>query len=108
MRGRVGLRARTDFRVLSRTGSLRAQCRGIELSSSGIIIDRGRRRREGGLLQTLELYLPERRRPLRAVARSVWVSGTQQALKFVSISDADRLSLAEHLDLQARRGMPLN
>jgi hypothetical protein len=108
MRGRVGLRARTDFRVVSRTGSFRAQCRGIELSSSGIVLDRGHGAREVGLIQTLELYLPERRRPLRALARSVWCHGSQQALKFVSISDADRLSLAEHLDLQSRRGFPLN
>jgi hypothetical protein len=108
MRGRVGLRARTDFRVISKTGSMRAHYRGIEISSSGIVIDRGRRLREGGLIQTLELYLPERRRPLRALARSVWIAGSQQAFKFVSISDADRLSLAEHLDLQWRRGFSLN
>lgn len=108
MRGRVGLRARTDFRVISKTGGLRSQCRGIEISSSGIVIDRGREGREGPIIQSLELYLPERRRPLRALARSVWTQGSQQALKFVSISDADRLSLAEHLDLQSRRGFPLN
>ncbi len=108
MRGRVGLRARTDFRVIAKSGSRRAHCRGIEVSSSGIIIDRGRNAPDVPFYQWLELYLPERLRPLRALARSVWNEGTQQALKFVRISDADRLSLAEHLDLQSRRGAPMH
>jgi hypothetical protein len=47
-------------------------------------------------------------RPMRALARPVWTTGSQQALRFVRISDADRLSLAEHIDLLARRGVPLN
>ncbi len=108
MRGRVGLRARTDFRVIAKSGSRRASCRGIEVSASGIVIDRGRHASDVPFYQWLELYLPERLRPLRALARSVWNQGSQQGLKFVRISDADRLSLAEHLDLQARRGVPIN
>ena len=108
MRSRIGLRARTDFRVVAVSGSRRAHCRGIEISSSGIVIDRGRASSEPPLYQWLELHLPERLRPLRALARPVWSQGSQQALKFVRISDADRLSLAEHLDLQTRRGLPVN
>jgi hypothetical protein len=45
---------------------------------------------------------------MRALARPIWALGTQRALRFVRISDADRLSIAEHVDLLARRGVRLN
>jgi hypothetical protein len=61
-------------------------------------------RRDHRLLIKLKLTLPERLRAIDALARPVWSSGSRQALKFLSIADADRLSLAEHLDLQALRG----
>ena len=66
MRGRVGLRARTDFRVISRTGKLRAHYRGIELSASGIVIDRGRRKRDIATLGLQEIpgVGPTRKRAL--------------------------------------------
>jgi hypothetical protein len=110
MRGRVGLRARTDFDVVTRDGHMTARCRGIELSSSGILIDRGRAIRctDKRLVIDLEMRLPERLCGLRARARSIWTCGTQQALRFVDISDVDRLSLAEHIDLQQLRGATLS
>jgi hypothetical protein len=110
MERRVGLRARTDFGVITRRGARLARCRGIEVSSTGIIVDRGRAQRheEMGLLVNLELNLPERVSPLRALARPVWSFGSQLALRFVRISDADRLTLAEHIDLQQHRGVALS
>lgn len=108
MRRQVGLRARTDFRVTARWGSRAARCRGIEVSPTGIVIDGGLPLYGGPLWVWLELELPERVRPMRALARPIWSLGTQQALRFVRISDADRLSIAEHVDLMARRGVHLN
>jgi hypothetical protein len=108
MRRQVGLRARTDFRVTARWGSRALRCRGVEISATGIVIDGGLPRYGAPLWVWLELELPERLRPMRALARPVWALGTQQAFRFVKISDADRLSLAEHVDLAARRGVPLN
>jgi hypothetical protein len=108
IRRQVGMRARTDFRVTARWGAKRLACRGIEVSPSGIVIDSGLGRFGTPLWIWLELELPERVRPMRALARPVWTTGSQQALRFVRISDADRLSLAEHIDLLARRGVPLN
>ena len=110
MRGRVGLRARTDFDVVARDGQMVSRCRGIEVSASGILIDRGRpiRSTDKRLLVDIELRLPERLRGLRARARSVWTHGTQQALRFVDISDVDRLTLAEHIDLQQLRGASIS
>jgi len=110
MERRVGLRARTDFRVIARNGKLAARCRGIEVSSTGIIVDRGRSLadQEQPLLIKLELQLPERVRVLNALARPVWAFGSQQALRFIRMSDVDRLTLAEHLDILHLRGIALN
>jgi hypothetical protein len=110
MERRVGLRARTDFRVIAKNGSLKAHCRGIEISATGIIVDRGFivQRRDQPLLIQLELCLPERMKRLNALARPVWAFGSQQALRFVRMSDVDRLSLAEHLDILHFRGVTLN
>jgi hypothetical protein len=108
MQHRVGLRARTDFRVVAKNGGFVSHCRGIEISSSGIIVDRGKALIADTLLLRLEMLLPERIRPLRALARPIWARGSQQALKFVRISDVDRLTLAEHLDLLSLRGVCLS
>ena len=110
MQRRVGLRLRTDFGVVAQDGSLASHCRGIELSSGGLVLDRGRpvTTRDDRIFLRLELRLPERVRPIRALARPVWSAGTRQGLKFLQVSDPDRLSLAEHLDLVSHRGMPPN
>ena len=101
---------RTDLQVIERSHASVVQCRGIELSPSGILLDRGRQSaaRSTSLFVHLELVLPEQSRTIRVVARPVWRRGSQQALKFIRISDADRLSLAEHLDLLERRGGPVS
>ena len=106
---RHGLRGRTDFKVIQREGGRTSMCRGIEVSPSGLIIDRGRpvTPRDQSMIQRLELRLPERLRALVAVARPVWSRGTQQAFRFVEIKDADRLTLAEHVDLLSLRGVAL-
>lgn len=105
MERRYGVRARTDFRVIARDGSLALTCRGIEVSPMGIVLDRGRTTTTADhFFVHLELVLPERYRPIRAVARPIWCHGNQQAFKFVRIADVDRLSLAEHLDLLQLRG----
>lgn len=110
MERRIGLRARTDFRVVAKSGILAAHCRAIEISPNGIVIDRGHEidDRDRPLVLTLTMNLPERLRPLLAIARPIWSFGTQQAFKFVEISDVDRLTLAEHLDLLRLRGVALN
>ncbi len=107
MERRIGLRARTEFGVVARDGRRRSRCRAIEVSSSGIIIDRGRVgvEQHHGILVELEIHLPERSRAIHALARSVWTYGTQQALRIVRMTDVDRLTLAEHLDVLRLRGV---
>ena len=105
MRQRLNQRARTDCSVRTWHGSIESSYRGIELSPTGIIIDRARPidERDFSLYVEMEIVLPERARPLHAFARPVWSLGTQQAFKFVVMSDVDRLNLAEHVDLAAIR-----
>ncbi|MCK6533924.1 MAG: hypothetical protein L6Q84_13215 [Polyangiaceae bacterium] len=106
MERRVGLRGRTDFGVIAHDGIAISRCRGIEISPTGIIVERGRTALARGesLLVKLELSLPERIHAITAWARPVWVRGSQQAFRFVRMSDPDRLTLAEHLDILTLRG----
>ena len=109
MERRVGLRARTDFGVIKRNGSVKSHCRGIELSTAGIIVASAAQSddREERMLVGLELRLPERIRPVRTLARPVWSYGKQHAFKFVSMQDADRLTVAEHMDVLRLRGVQM-
>ncbi len=110
MERRIGLRARTDFSVLTQGGMFEKQLRVIEVSGSGLVVsgteilDPARR----PLVVHLRLQLPERSRPIFALARSVRTYGYQEALRFIEISDVDRLTLAEHMDVAYRRGALLN
>jgi hypothetical protein len=110
MERRIGLRARTDFGVIARDGRRKSRCRGIEVSSSGIIVDRGRAATAANdaVLIEIEIQLPERMRAIRALARPVWSRGAQLALRIVEMADVDRLTLAEHLDVLHLRGVALS
>jgi len=106
----IGLRAKTAFPLLFCEGPHAAHCRAVELSASGLVVERGRelseRERRGGV--KLELFLPNQPGPVRVLAKVVRpVSRTAYALKFVLISDVDRLTLMEHLDSQSRDSLRL-
>jgi hypothetical protein len=97
----IGLRAQTTFPVLLCEGPHAAHCRAVELSASGIVVERGRElsEREQRASMKLELFLPGVARAVRVLAKVVRpVSRTAYALKFVLIADVDRLTLMEHLD----------
>jgi hypothetical protein len=84
-------------------GQHAAHCRATELSASGIVVERGRElsERERRASLRLELFLPGSGRPIRALAKVARSLGdTRYALRFVLISDVDRLSLMEHVDQQ--------
>lgn len=110
MERRVGLRGRTDFAVTASNGFFARRVRAVEISGTGIVLDQGRviALEESPLFLRLEIRLPERCRPIFAVARPVHTYGQQQAFRFIKISDVDRLTLAEHLDVVHRRGAELN
>jgi hypothetical protein len=109
MERRNAPRARTDLAVIARHGQFATHCRGIEISRAGIVLDRGPAgsRMNDHLLVDLELRLPERIHALHALARPVWSTGSQQGLRFVEISDVDRLTLAEHMDTLRLQGVAM-
>lgn len=106
----IGLRAKTSFPVLLCEGPHVAHCRAVELSPTGIVVERGRElsEREQRALFKLELYLPRSARPVRALAKMArCAGGSAYALKFVMVSDVDRLSLMEHIDCEQRETQQL-
>lgn len=106
----IGLRERTNFPVMLCEGPHITHCRATELSVTGIVVDRGRELsdREQRSLFKLELFLPEQPRPVRVLAKVARCAGdTRYALKFVFISDVDKLTLMEHLDAQQRDSIEL-
>ncbi len=106
----IGLRAKTTFPVLLCEGPHAAHCRALELSASGIVVERGRAlsEREQRSSIKLELFLPDRAGPVRVLAKIVrQVTSTSYALKFVLIADVDRLTLMEYVDRQRLESLQL-
>lgn len=100
----VGLRCRTWFPVQVELAQSKVHCQAVEVSGTGIVLEHA-----GGF------QLPERPTPLRlelqlspklqitVLARPIrQFGGKFCALKFVAISDVDRLSLMEQLDREER------
>ena len=106
----IGLRARTQFPVALCEGPRAAHCLALELSATGIVVEHGREmsERELGALFKLELFLPEKQRPVRVLARVARrVAAKTYALRFVMISEVDRLTLMEHIDYEQQDSLRL-
>jgi hypothetical protein len=101
MERRIGPRGRTKFKVLSSTAWGVERLDAVALSRSGIVLRCAAPSspHPQSLVQTLELELPERARRLHVRARMVRQFGVYAAFRFVEINDADRLNIAEHLDV---------
>ncbi len=91
----MGIRMQTSFNVTAFVGGRRVECSGVDLSTTGALVRR-RARRNPPLVQHVELEVGDRR--IRGAARTVWADGELQALRFVGLTDVDRLEIAEHLD----------
>ena len=100
----VGLRQATWFPVLVQLEQSKVRCQAVQASATGIVLEHA-----GGF------QIPEHPTPLRlelllrpsfvitVLARPIrQFGGKFCALKFVAISDVDRLSLMEHLDREER------
>jgi PilZ domain len=104
MERRTSSRAQVDVPICALVDGFRHSCRAFDLSTTGMVFERSRALAGHQFTQVspFEIYL-EGSRPIRARARPVWGRERLCAVKFVSMSDADRLTLAELLDGKVRR-----
>jgi hypothetical protein len=103
-------RARVDMPVFAIVDGFRHSCRAVDLSSTGMVIERTRSlaSREPVNLNAYELWLSGEAGPIQARARNVWAQGHLLGLRFVVMNDVDRLNIAEHLDRLHRLREPLH
>lgn len=109
MERRISSRAQVDVPICALVAGFRHACRTIDLSPTGMLIERSRALLSHDLPQVspFELYLGEGR-PIRARARPVWSRDRLLAVRFVWMNDADRLTIAELLDRKMRQGETLH
>lgn len=83
----------------------RHACRTVDLSTTGMVVQRGKglAERDAVQLGAYEISLGTRR-PIRVRARTVRVDGPLVAVRFVVVHDVDRLTIAEHADALAGNG----
>lgn len=103
MERRISSRAQVDVPICALVDGFRHACRAVDLSSTGMVFERSRSLagRELSQLNPFEIFLAGAR-PIRARARSVWSRDRLLAVRFVTMSDVDRLTIAELLDRKAR------
>ena len=106
---RHAARAQVDFPVSALLDGHRHRCRAIDLSPTGMVVLRSPSlaRRSLPALVPFELELGAGR-PIRLRARPIWDRDSLLALRFVVMSDADRLTIAEHLDRRVQLQEPLH
>ena len=92
---RVGIRIQTEFQVTAYVDGRPVPCMGVDLSTTGALVRR-RSRRQLHLVQRVDLDLGELQ--IHGAARTVWSDGDLHAVRFIGLSDVDRLEIAEHLD----------
>ncbi len=92
---RMGIRMHTTFSVTAFQDGRPVECRGVDLSTTGALVRR-RTKRDAPMVQHMELDIGDRL--IRGAARTVWTEGDLQALRFIGLTDVDRLEIAEHLD----------
>jgi len=102
MERRNGSRAQVDLPIRAIIDGHRHHCRAIDLSPHGMVFERTRALRNRTLLDlnAFEIYLDGR--PIRTRARNVWSKDGLQAVRFVTMHDVDRLTIAEMLDTMSR------
>ena len=99
-----GARLLADCSVTLRVDGVARPARTLDLSVGGALVHEPYRAgRPLPLVCPVELSLAGRQ-PIRAVARTVRSRAGQHALRFVGLSEVDRLDIAEHLDRLYRRG----
>ena len=108
MHRRCSVRAQTDVPVsVYANGSVFA-CRAVDLSTQGVVIERvpGLDHHDARPFYWMKFGLGDD--GVLALARPAWKKGRSQAFRFIEISDADRLTLAEEMDRASRSCLSLH
>lgn len=109
---RLGLRVPAACWALLRDGERSVYAQTVELSPTGVVLkllDGSQTRFDPERAYSLDVFVPGADRPLHSAARSVRAIGQLEAFEFLAMNEADRLTLAEHLDrLVAERPPPLS
>jgi hypothetical protein len=92
-------RYRADLAVITYENGVAHRGRSLDLSCGGALLQRSIDRAPP-MLQRLELQL-DGRHTVRGMARTVWSKRGTCAVRFLGLSDVDRLEIAEHLDRAA-------
>ena len=110
MERRISARVEVDLPVFALVDGFLHGCRAVDLSSTGMVVERSAclAKREPPQVTTLELDLRDGRRPIRVRARTVWSRGRFCAVRFVRMHDVDRLTLAEQFDRAVWRRQTLH
>lgn len=109
MERRSGPRTLCDYSLTALLDGHRHVCRAVDLSVTGLVFERSRglMERELPQLTAFELDVGQAR-PIRLRGRPVWSRDRLMAIRFVLINDADRLTIAEHLDRRRALGDALH
>lgn len=99
---RSAIRAQTDVPVSVFADGHVFECRAIDLSTQGAVVERadGLLAHEARPFYWLSFAVGQR--GVRVLARPAWKSGKRQAFRFILITDPDKLTLAEHMDASSR------
>jgi hypothetical protein len=99
MERRSGPRTLCDYSLTAIIDGHRHVCRAVDLSVGGLVFERPRSLVDRELHQVTAFELDVGRgRPIRLRGRPLWSRERLLAIRFVAINDADRLTIAEHLD----------
>lgn len=106
---RRGQRAQVDLTASAHVDGFWHDGRAVDLSTSGLVLQRGGSLAARKLpeIVALSVKMPDGR-SVRARARPIWNEEHLAGLRFVSVSDVDRIHIAEYLDVLERSGKTLH
>jgi hypothetical protein len=95
-------RVRADVPLVANYNGFTERLRAVDLSAGGALVQRSGQI-PPPMMQRFEMQLETGRR-IRGLARTIWSRRDCFAVRFVGMSDADRLEIAELVDRGERRG----
>lgn len=93
-------RASSELAIHLGNGRTHTEALTADVSMGGVLLSRALPAAfaDSKLYLDVALHLPGDPRPVRAMARRVWRRGACLALRFIKMSELDRLRWAEHID----------